>query len=242
MAEKEVPPPYYSPYDTTSTASSTSLAPSIPSPQQHAFHHHLYIGCLGYVHCIDKRSGSPIWKSTLTGTGFNPVWLVAVPERNQLLCGSGVNLRCISVTNGQQVYENKLKGLGLGCVTMALGPGAQYSRSAMAQRLMTAASGDKKHPIDPADICFVCNGTQVRALRISDGKDLWEFVPGTFKKGNVGDMLVEDNVLFVTSNGSVFALDIFTGKQLWYYYVGNMSYSTLATMASGNDPAVFHNA
>ncbi|KAJ3215745.1 GTP cyclohydrolase II, partial [Dinochytrium kinnereticum] len=196
----DIPPPYYTPHD-HSTSSSTITTPRNSD--------RLFIGNNGYVFSLNKRTGTILWKVPLKGTGFNPVWIQPDPQRNTLLVGSGVNLRCISAEDGSEVYENRLKGMGLGMVVVADGPGAAFSRGVRAGRLLEGKGGGGVL----GDLVFVCNGNRVRALRISDGKDVWEFHPGVMKKGNVGEMLVEDDLLFVTSMGNVFAVDVFTGRQ-----------------------------
>ncbi|KAI8807486.1 quinon protein alcohol dehydrogenase-like superfamily [Cladochytrium replicatum] len=187
----------------------------------------LYVGVLGFVHALRKSSGTLVWSKTLDKTGFNPTVIQPHPPTTSLIVSSGANLRCLSASNGEQLWENPLIGFGMGYSTVALEPPAHPAPAPPVQPESNLAR--------LADYMFVgCNRT-VRALRLSDGVDLWQFdTPMSGSCSTLPALLVEDGVLFVSGNRNVWGLDAFKGQQLWQTTLPDGdSYHTLATMRSG---------
>ncbi|KAI9328917.1 hypothetical protein DFJ73DRAFT_861280 [Zopfochytrium polystomum] len=82
-------------------------------------------------------------------------------------------------------------------------------------------------------IVFVATNGIVRAIRLVDGADLWEFKTSMFAgASSLPGLLIEDSVLYVAGNGRVWALDPFRGKQLWFADIKHRFYCTMATMRS----------
>ncbi|KAI8799452.1 hypothetical protein BJ742DRAFT_845903 [Cladochytrium replicatum] len=81
---------------------------------------------------------------------------------------------------------------------------------------------------------FVGANRSVRAIRLSDGADLWEFkTPLTGSCSALPALLIEDGVLFVSGNRHVWALDPHKGQKLWCAKLpSGDSFHTLATMRS----------
>ncbi|KAI8851070.1 hypothetical protein BC829DRAFT_387894 [Chytridium lagenaria] len=192
---EELPPPYYTAYPTT-----TSPHPHPPpSPKFRQ-----------PIHSHTTSTSAPKATSTVSTKQTGPVsiqsWIIPQPHLSRLLVGSGVNLRSISATNGTHIYENPLTGMGYGQVVMADAPGAAYTRGILGSRLQPTKP---RYGVSKDDVVFVCNGCRVKAVRISDGKDLWDFEPGFMKRGNVGDMLVDGDMF-------IYAIDVYSGKKVQF--------------------------
>ncbi|KAI8799453.1 hypothetical protein BJ742DRAFT_781394 [Cladochytrium replicatum] len=194
----------------------------------------LFIGVQGLVHVVLKSSGQHVW-SAKTGVPLpwikHPITIVQPhPPTASLLVSSGPNLRCLAATTGDLIWENKLGNLKSGLSMVALEP------STYPNTVPAAATGvdDDAHSRDLSDYVFVAGNWAVRALRLSDGTDRWEFkTPLNASCSSLPAMLIEDGVLFLSGNRHVWAIDATTGKEMWCTKLpSGDSWHCLSTMRS----------
>ncbi|KAJ3177055.1 hypothetical protein HK101_010327 [Irineochytrium annulatum] len=198
----------------------------------------LFVGVNGFLHALDKRTGQEAWQHTLTGRPYLPVLIQPDCRNNTLLVACGENLRCIDAATGELQYENRLQGIGIGYAHIALGRDADRFRENV-ERLphmpLPPHMDAKGSTTDPEDVVYVAVNHMVRAVRISDGSDLWEFrTPMAAGCSSQPHLLSEDGLLYVAGNGRIFALDCMTGNLVWQADVKHREYCILATMRSGD--------
>ncbi|KAI9339766.1 hypothetical protein DFJ73DRAFT_797951 [Zopfochytrium polystomum] len=200
----------------------------------------IFVTAYGYVVALHKATGCTAWHATLAGTGYNPTVVQPHPPSRTLLVASGPNLRALSAATGKQLWENRLTGIGVGYPSLAFAPPRPppphsdeeaAGGYALPPLPNTAAEADGVLTLN--GIVFVATNGIVRAIRLADGADLWEFKTSMIAGAStLPGLLIEDSVLFVAGNGRVWALDPFKGKQLWFADIKHRFYCTLATMRS----------
>lgn len=92
----------------------------------------VYIGIAGTVLALDRGTGAEKWRAKLKGSDFVNVVL----EGDQILAATKGELFCIDAASGQVLWNNALRGLGLGVMTIAttnspngsVAPGAEKTR------------------------------------------------------------------------------------------------------------------
>ncbi len=72
----------------------------------------LFVGAHGHVSCIDKETGTEVWRTSLPGSGYHFVNVLL--EDGRVYAGSGGKLYCLCADNGEILWTNKMKGLGFG--------------------------------------------------------------------------------------------------------------------------------
>jgi outer membrane protein assembly factor BamB len=82
----------------------------------------VYIGIAGTVLALDRATGQEVWRSTQAGGDFVNVVLL----EGDLFATTKGELFCLDTATGHLRWQNPLKGLGRGLVTIAA-PGAQQS-------------------------------------------------------------------------------------------------------------------
>ncbi|MFN7997931.1 MAG: PQQ-binding-like beta-propeller repeat protein [Bryobacteraceae bacterium] len=75
----------------------------------------IYIGIRGTVLALDPNTGIEIWRTNLNGSDFVNIVL----EGDRVLATTKGEVYCLDSTTGQMQWNNELKGLGRGLVTMA---------------------------------------------------------------------------------------------------------------------------
>jgi outer membrane protein assembly factor BamB len=75
----------------------------------------LYIGINSCVLAIDRASGQEVWRTSLKGSDFVNVVL----DGSELFASSKGRLYCLDPATGAIRWENPLKGLGWGIVSIA---------------------------------------------------------------------------------------------------------------------------
>ncbi|KAI8807487.1 hypothetical protein BJ742DRAFT_854181 [Cladochytrium replicatum] len=189
----------------------------------------MFVGLSGLVHALRKSSGEVVWSSK-TGAGASNLLITVIqphPPTSSLLVSAGPILVSISATNGHFNWKNKLDFPGHRLSMIGMEP----STNPMA---VPAPESTSSQFIKLSDYVFVGGNRTVRALRLSDGADLWEFkTPLSGSCSTLPALLIEDGVLFVSGNRHVWALDPYKGKELWCTKLpSGDSYHTLATMRS----------
>lgn len=71
---------------------------------------HLYIGVKGHVVCLDKRTGSIIWKTHLKSSGLTNL----VIQDPLIIAHTKGELYALNRPNGSILWNNPLTGLGYG--------------------------------------------------------------------------------------------------------------------------------
>ncbi|KAI8804349.1 quinon protein alcohol dehydrogenase-like superfamily [Cladochytrium replicatum] len=190
----------------------------------------IFVGVDGYVFALDKVTGAIQWESVLTGTLVNPTLIMPHPPTRSLVVGSGPNLRCLSAETGIQKWENKLKDIGLGYSSLALEHVANSAPTAPSKPAYSA----NQSPLPLEAFAFVGVNGKVRAIRLDDGADLWEFKTELLMGATqLPALLIEDGVLFIGGRKRVWAVDAFKGQELWCTVLPHgFKYHNLATMRS----------
>ena len=81
----------------------------------------VFIGIAGNVVALDRASGEEVWRSALKGTDFVNVALLD----GDLYATARGELFCLDPATGHIRWQNPLKGLGRGLVTIAVAGGNQ---------------------------------------------------------------------------------------------------------------------
>lgn len=74
----------------------------------------LYLGTKGHVVCINKQSGSEVWRTKLRGAEITTLLV----HDNALYAGANGFMYALDPQSGNILWENPLKGLGHGVITM----------------------------------------------------------------------------------------------------------------------------
>ncbi|KAJ1561503.1 hypothetical protein HK405_003728 [Cladochytrium tenue] len=169
----------------------------------------LFIGADGHLVAIHKVSGVPVWSTRAPGLVYTAPTLLPHPPRGLLLVGCGRRVLALRAADGAQAWSTSLAGAGLGNVSLAMQPTGAAASDAQSAK----AAGP---PHMTADVVFVAANYVVRAVRLSDGADLWEFrLPTVATFWDSPALLIEDGVLYVARRGRVHAIDALKGHQLW---------------------------
>ncbi|KAJ1535456.1 hypothetical protein HK405_015676, partial [Cladochytrium tenue] len=198
----------------------------------------LFASTLGFVHALRKRDGASVWDTPLRGAGWKPTSLLPHPPSDTLLAAAGANLRALDARDGKQRWENRLEGIGYGYASLTMEPSSAVPTAAADADAADGGASDPGRPTPGAsrslaDVVYVALNSIVRAVRASDGADLWEFrVPFMESVSPVPSLLIEDGVLFVSGNGRVVAVDALKGQKIWAADTKHRGLSILATMRS----------
>src|SRR6185503_2731412 len=142
----------------------------------------LVLGIHGTALALDSVSGTEVWRAELKGADF-----VNVVELGSMLCATTKGeIFALDPGTGKVLWNNKLKGLGTGLLTIA-------------------ASAE----VSP--LYLGIRGT-VLALDASTGTELWRT---KLKGSDFVNLVLQDGRLVATAKGEIFALDPTTGKVLW---------------------------
>jgi outer membrane protein assembly factor BamB len=75
----------------------------------------IYVGIAGAVLALDRGSGDEIWRAGLKGTDFVNIVL----DDDRVLAATKGELFCLDATTGRILWNNELRGLGRGLMTVA---------------------------------------------------------------------------------------------------------------------------
>jgi outer membrane protein assembly factor BamB len=75
----------------------------------------LYLGIRGTVVALDRASGAELWRTTLKGWGF----VNLAQDGEFLLAATHGELFCLEAATGRIRWNNPLRGLGYGLVSIA---------------------------------------------------------------------------------------------------------------------------
>jgi outer membrane protein assembly factor BamB len=81
----------------------------------------IFIGIAGTVVALDRSTGHEVWRSDLKGSDFTNVVL----QDGNLYATTKGELFCLDPASGSIRWQNPLKGLGRGLVTIATAGGQQ---------------------------------------------------------------------------------------------------------------------
>ncbi|HXJ93157.1 MAG TPA: PQQ-binding-like beta-propeller repeat protein [Terriglobia bacterium] len=79
----------------------------------------VFLGVKGTVIALDKSNGSEVWRARLAGSDF----VNLVVEDGSVYATTRGQVFCLSATSGEIRWNNPLKGMGLGLVTIASAAG-----------------------------------------------------------------------------------------------------------------------
>lgn len=95
----------------------------------------LYIGIKGHVLALDRSTGTELWRTKLSASDFTNV----VVDGGQIFATSKGEIFCLDAS-GSIRWHNKLKGLGMGLVTIGSPAGDQLSSYEKRRREQAAAA------------------------------------------------------------------------------------------------------
>ena len=95
----------------------------------------VYIGIRGSLICYDIISGKELWRTHLKGSGFVSIYI----DDDIILAHTGGHLFGVKKSDGSQIWENKMKGLGYGLASIStMGPGGMEE---MAKKITEQKAG-----------------------------------------------------------------------------------------------------
>lgn len=78
-------------------------------------HHSLYVGIKNHVIALHHKDGSELWRTKLSGSDFTTVlW-----DGEALFAANNGEVYRLDPEGGAVIWHNKMKGLGLGVVSLA---------------------------------------------------------------------------------------------------------------------------
>ena len=95
-----------------------------------ASQHVLFVGIKGSVLALDRATGTIIWKTPLAGADFVNVAIGG----DDIFAATKGELFCLDSSTGEVRWHNRLKGLGLGLVTIAVPGGTPDQVSAIRRK------------------------------------------------------------------------------------------------------------
>ncbi len=75
----------------------------------------VFLGVKGTVIALSRSNGSEVWRARLPGSDFVNLAL----EDDRVYATTRGQVYCLSATSGEILWNNPLKGMGLGLVTIA---------------------------------------------------------------------------------------------------------------------------
>jgi outer membrane protein assembly factor BamB len=196
---------------------------------------------------LNMRNGQLVWENKLTGMGFGYAMIAQGGDSVQQSVG---NTSAGGPSRSSTPHQSQPPLLS---PPTPQTPPSYESMTASATLASTSKSTDTKESVeppsvsvavpvryhrDPEDIAFVATNFIVRAIRISDGVDLWQHSTSIIAgSSSLPALLIEDGVLYVAGNGRVYALNPLNGQQIWFQDIGYREHCTLATVRSG-DPTL----
>jgi outer membrane protein assembly factor BamB len=97
----------------------------------------IFIGIAGTVLALDRATGQEVWRTRLVGSDFTNVVFL----NGDLYATAGGELFCLDAATGKLRWQNPLKGLGVGLVTIAAPESRQAIAMSEKHRRDQAASG-----------------------------------------------------------------------------------------------------
>ncbi len=97
----------------------------------------LIIGMKGRVLGVNRATGDRVWETHLKSSGFVNVYV----EADRVYASTRGELFCLDPRSGQQLWHNKLKGLGYGMLCFGWDPANQVVQAAhLAEQQQAAAA------------------------------------------------------------------------------------------------------
>ena len=96
----------------------------------------VFVGIKGAVIALSKSNGSEVWRAKLGGSDFVNV----VVEDDSIYAATRGQVSRLSAASGEILWNNPLKGMGLGLVTIASNAGQDAALAEKARRDQVAAA------------------------------------------------------------------------------------------------------
>src|SRR5262249_11002969 len=90
----------------------------------------VFVGMNGKAFCLDRVSGEVVWQTGLKGTDYVTVLL----DGDLLFAATRGEIFCWRAARGRLVWRNKMRGQGLGLVSIATAAGSSNSGPAEGER------------------------------------------------------------------------------------------------------------
>ncbi|KAJ1558238.1 hypothetical protein HK405_014108, partial [Cladochytrium tenue] len=196
-------------------AINTAVSPHSTTPSNSTSNNSSSINGHGrLVWLASARSGS-----TATVLVAPPPWLLPHAPTAALLVAAGPQLRALAAADGRLLWENGLAGIGSDYTSLSIEPPPPppplpVEVAVSSEPAPPEAGTGTASTVAGAGVVYVAANFTVRAVRLSDGADLWEFRPPVLANfSTTPSLLVEDGVLYVAGNGRVYALDAAKGHK-----------------------------
>ncbi|KAI8804351.1 hypothetical protein BJ742DRAFT_871881 [Cladochytrium replicatum] len=254
-----IPYPANNLHNLATMRSSTLLRPARFDPSQSQsyephkkspLHDCIFVGARGYITPISRQDGSPVVyddnrsaEITLKGAGYVHVDTVVLPSSGTAVVGAGAVLKRIKLVDGQTVWENPLKGFGIGNVAVVVGggirlPGAKGEGESLPAYSVESSSSSSSSSAATTwhDRVFVAVNGMVYAVKVSDGQTIWKYAPSMLDRARKPAHLLADGDgnLFLAINGTVTCLRSETGDQMWKSKSAHGSFAIMASYETGN--------
>jgi outer membrane protein assembly factor BamB len=96
----------------------------------------VFVGIKGAVIALNRSDGSEVWRATLGGSDF----VNLVIEDDGIYAATRGQVFCLSATSGEIRWNNPLKGMGLGLVTIAPNAGQDTTLAEKVRRDQAATT------------------------------------------------------------------------------------------------------
>jgi len=96
----------------------------------------VFVGVKGTVVALRKPNGSEVWRAKLGGSDF----VNLVEEDDRIYATTRGQVFCLRATSGEILWNNPLKGMGLGLVTIASAVGQDTTLAEKMRRDQAAAT------------------------------------------------------------------------------------------------------
>ncbi|KXS15459.1 hypothetical protein M427DRAFT_32405 [Gonapodya prolifera JEL478] len=214
----------------------------------------IFVGTIGHVHAIDKRTGTTVWKNSLPSAGMAIVTLTLDRSRCILFVGIVAKVIAIDAATGAELWRTPFpQFVNIEPVTLLLPSASTASISSSVMVSSTPAvepsitairDADFSTP-PPNDLLLAVSKCRAMGISIDTGAVVWqqELVDAGREPTAI---LSEGNVVYFGAGGNIYAHNSTTGRPFWKATVAGStrgSYMTLVSLSGVNgtynsDPSV----
>ncbi|KXS15458.1 Quino protein alcohol dehydrogenase-like protein [Gonapodya prolifera JEL478] len=224
----------------------------------------LFVGAIGHVYALNKRTGAPVWKNTLPSAGRAIVTLTVDRARRAVFVGIQAKVIALDAASGNELWRVPLPGVfNTEPVTMTVSTkntllphaSATIRTSATFPNATTMSIDESSSSAipethfqhsPPGGLLFVSSQCRASAIDLGTGATRW-------KRDLVGAghlpaaTLVDGGVVYFAAGGYVYAHDAETGALFWRSTItsafGRGSYMSIASFTgvssrNSEDPSV----
>ncbi|KAI8805393.1 hypothetical protein BJ742DRAFT_741295 [Cladochytrium replicatum] len=212
----------------------------------------LFVGASGYITRLSKVDGSPVAVTqgakadiSLRGFGAGETDTILLPVSNTAIVGAGSAIRRVNLSDGQTLWQNALRGVGIGSVGLLVGsgvtaPGA-YDEAAGNEGLPAYDAGPSGSSSSAAslpwlDRVFVAVNGRLLAVRVTNGETLWTYEPSFFQRILRPAHLLADGEgrVYLAGGGAVHCVDANAGFLKWKSKAVHGGFAIISSYKTGN--------